>query len=775
MDMSAVEQQIRNMQNLSIHPIVNPWLVMLAVVVLIGMVFIQPRHVRLKPTQITTLVVLRLLVVLMTLLVMLRPTWIYSELRPQKSSLVVLVDDSRSMQVADSIADASRYLAAKTLLDDATPDLTKLAQKIDFKAYTFSETTRPADMTDEGLRLPATPNGMQTALGSALEDVLQREASSRVLGVLLLSDGAHRALPPRDLAPQLAARRLAAEGIPLYTFAFGKSGGSSRADLRVEDLVVSDTIFALAPTVVRANVVARGFANQFVQAQLLWENDTGDMEVVDTKQLSVGLAGEPIPVELQYVPPVPGEHKITVRVDPQEGELVTSNNQAGTFVSVREGGINVLYLVGATRIGGSPGLEQRFVRAAIAESPDIVLERRFFNYRQPEQDIREALNSGKLDVIVLDDVDQLALNQESWQAITDLVERGTGLMVLGGFHSFGPGGYRGLPLAAVLPIEIGFAERQNFNEPLRQDVHVASPAKMRPTNPLGQRHPIMQLATPSEGATSNDDAWDDLPPLDGLNLFDRRRLKPNALVLAESDDENQYPLLIAGQSGAGRSLAFAGDSTWRWPMHGFGVEHRRFWRHCVLWLARKDRPTGSSAWVRLATRRVNRGSRLDLVCGVNDPQFMPVSTARMDVEVETPDGGRLPLKTRKKGSGWSASFRETLDPGDYVVHVAAQEGDVQLGTAEARFLVPQQDLELDRPASDPELLAQLSRRTSETGGALLAPEQLPALLADLASQPPVVKKEVLAKITYWDTWPFLLLFVALLTVEWYLRKRWGLV
>lgn len=147
----------------------------------------------------------------------------------------------------------------------------------------------------------------------------------------------------------------------------------------------------------------------------------------------------------------------------------------------------------------------------------------------------------------------------------------------------------------------------------------------------------------------------------------------------------------------------------------------------------------------------------------------------MDVEVETPDGGRLPLKTRKKGSSWSASFRETLEPGDYVVHVAAQEGDVQLGTAEARFLVPQQDLELDRPASDPELLAQLSQRTSETGGAPLAPEQLPALLADLASQPPVVKKEVLAKITYWDTWPFLLLFVALLTVEWYLRKRWGLV
>jgi len=35
-------------------------------------------------------------------------------------------------------------------------------------------------------------------------------------------------------------------------------------------------------------------------------------------------------------------------------------------VTVRAGGINVLYLVGTKRIGGGPGAEQRFVRAAIA-------------------------------------------------------------------------------------------------------------------------------------------------------------------------------------------------------------------------------------------------------------------------------------------------------------------------------------------------------------------------------------------------------------------------
>ena len=60
-------------------------------------------------------------------------------------------------------------------------------------------------------------------------------------------------------------------------------------------------------------------------------------------------------------------------------------------------------------------------------------------------------------------------------------------------------------------------------------------------------------------------------------------------------------------------------------------------------------------------------------------------------------------------------------------------------------------------------------------GAALAAEELPSLLKKLAAKPPELKEEVVAKVTYWDTWPFFLLFVGLLSAEWYLRKRWGLV
>ena len=98
-----------------------------------------------------------------------------------------------------------------------------------------------------------------------------------------------------------------------------------------------------------------------------------------------------------------------------------------------------------------------------------------------------------------------------------------------------------------------------------------------------------------------------------------------------------------------------------------------------------------------------------------------------------------------------------------------------LGTAEARFLVPAQDVELDRPAAEPTLMKQLAEMTKPAGGAALAPEELPDLLKRLADKPPEMKQEVINKVTYWDTWPFFLAFVGLLGGEWFLRKRWGLV
>ncbi len=111
-------------------------------------------------------------------------------------------------------------------------------------------------------------------------------------------------------------------------------------------------------------------------------------------------------------------------------------------------------------------------------------------------------------------------------------------------------------------------------------------------------------------------------------------------------------------------------------------------------------------------------------------------------------------------------------PGDYMLRVQASYNGAQVGQAQARFLVYQQDLELDNPAADRALLESLA---SMTRGKSIAPEQLPSLLEELSRAAEKLQVEMQTKHTLWDTWPFFFLFVALLGVEWYLRKKWGLV
>ena len=82
-------------------------------------------------------------------------------------------------------------------------------------------------------------------------------------------------------------RRLAADGIPLYTIAFGQPSLGQQSDLRMSDLLASDAVFADTPTTIEGVVTAAGYANQEFKVQLLWETADGKMEAVDTRTINI--------------------------------------------------------------------------------------------------------------------------------------------------------------------------------------------------------------------------------------------------------------------------------------------------------------------------------------------------------------------------------------------------------------------------------------------------------------------------------------------------------
>ena len=487
-----------------------------------------------------------------------------------------------------------------------------------------------------------------------------------------------------------------------------------------------------------------------------------------------------------YTPETAGEFKLTLEAVPQPGELVTTNNQQSSFVQVLKGGLHVLYIEGELRS------EQKWLRRSLDASRDIKVDSIRLDPRHPEtipNDLSELFKPGKYDVYILGDVDCMAfLPPESkgkpaddkagslpeqrpalWAALEQLkqtVNHGKGLIMLGGFHTFGPGGYARTPLADVLPVEMNALDRQQYKDPLREDMHLPGPLQMRPT-PRSLGHFVLTLAA---GAEENKAAWAKLPPLLGANRFDR--VKPGATILAEANDKNLSPLLVSQEYGSGRVIAFAGDTTWLWPMHGFESAHKRFWRQIVLWLARKDQMAEGNVWVRLDNTRFFPANRVEFTAGAQSSQNEPIVDAEFKARIVKPDNKPSDAVMIHRDEQMIGSFRETQLPGDYTIEVTATRKGEMLGSARTRFIVSQQDLELDNASADLDSMKSVAK---SSGGEVIEPERLPKWLGELMKKTDYLDVKQETKKTLWDQWPLFFAVVLLLTGEWYLRKRWGLV
>lgn len=750
---------------LTLDPIAGYWGLGVTAALLAALPWMVPPQAQgLTPQRRRTLQILRSLAILTLLFMWARPTLTRVRTETIRPTLLMLFDASKSMSVEDALGGESRWNATRRLLDSSQTAVARLADKQEVQAFLFARELTPISHSGSSFALPTQPTGEQTAIGSALAEALD-SASGRaeaLSGVVLVSDGAQRARPPRDVLPLSVVSRLVAEGTPLYAIPVGQRATASQADLAVEDLAVSDAAFAGAPLEVGARLRVAGFPNRSARVRLMWEEANGAMVPVDAVQVVLRPGVEVYPITLRYAPPAPGEWKLSVVVDALEGETLVGNNSASTFVTVREGGIRVLYLAGANRTGGAPGLEQRFVRSSLAASPDVVVERLLINYKPLRRDLTDRLRRADFEVVVVDNVDAEGLSRSSWRTLAQLVESGAGFAMIGGRQSFGPGGHRDT-LGAILPVLPGRAERQALDAPMRNDVHLPGPLAMVPRT----AHPLTNFGADTQ------QLWAELPPLDGANRLGAN-LKPNAQVLLTTSGPRAEPLLVVGQPGLGRSLAFAGDSTWRWVLSGNRELHQRFWRQAVLWLAKKDDDPSATVFIDLPTRRVPAGSRIDLSVGVRRPDATEGNQIRYEAQVERPLGGAVELPLPGSGIRTTGVFTQTSSPGDYRVKVNAFEGMTPIGSAEARFHVPLRDLELERPGAEPDTLSRLAQATERDGGRTLAIEELPTLLNELAAQELAERREVVSRTTLYDTWPALLLFAGLITAEWLLRRQSGM-
>ena len=743
------------------HPIFGSYLiVLLCATGLCAVIGInRPKSEQMPQYGQHVLLALRLCALLLLLFGMLRPALVHTVTQRLSSVVNVLLDQTQSMTRNDEIGGKSRFAAAKESLQHAAPQIRQLQRQAEVKAFGFDTALTPLDLQNGTFNdLPDSPKGMETPLGFTLDTIRERSAGKRVLATIILTDGAQRTRPSRDILPQDAAARLRDAGIPLYAVPLGQAGldGNVR-DVSVESVQANDRVFAKNNLLVTGTLRITGFNEQTIPVQLLFETETGRQEIVASTTVQAREDGQTVTFRLSYAPQTVGLFKYTVRVPPQEREVTDRNNEQSGFVQVLEGGLRVLF------IQGPRNYEQGPLRQSINASPDINLQ--YVRVDKPN-DLTAAFRESPVpyNVFILDGINSTMFTREEMQTLVNHVQDGAGLIMLGGLNAFSGGGYADTPIAAVSPVVIRRAEPQAALAPPRADIHWFS----NPPIPIllteqGQRHYVLQFdADPRVNAQR----WSGLPPLLGANRFDQ--LKPGAIPLAVGP--HRQILLASHMFGSGRVLAFAGDSTYRWRLADKAEEHKVFWRQVVLWLAKMEGGGSGSCWITVENNRLFPGDTAKFQVFLRSEEGEEVRNFSAAAKVLKSDNNTEAVALVLEEGIPTGSFRSTEFSGDYKIQVeAVHHGEMLQATA--RFLVQDRNLELDNPVAYPKLLSDIS---ALTGGRSVPPERLGALLEELIQQSNELVEKRETKRTLFDTWYLLSAFILLMAVEWFLRKYWGM-
>lgn len=788
------------MPNFIFHPLFgNRWVPMGLFLLLLGAFwFFQPEKERLSVARRRVIFVLRCVVFLVFALLLFRPSVVFERSEKLSSSLLFLIDRSESMTVRDQPEGKSRYEALVERLGALRSELERFELSASVEAFTFDESVAPVEIQKGQILLASDADGQQTAIGASLLDLLARSSGQRLLGLILLSDGSQRSAPPNDELPQDAAFRFRDFGVPLYTVCFGQTGNiASRRDVAVTELTAADRIFAKNEMIVSGQVRATACAGRTIPIELRFESPDGTMVSAARTEVAVESDDEVVPFKFFYTPEESGQWKITVAAAEQDGEILTSNNTRSGFVDVVEGGLAALVLEGTLRF------EQKFVRLATESAAEIqtdyerlapntnlavaekTLPERIALETASRPSMAETLfQPGRYAVYLLGDLDATAFKEEELTALAESVRQGAGLVLLAGERAFSAGGWASTPLADLFPMELSDHYRLPLNLSLEMyDRRLTEGEKLRLTRPFravpteqGGAHYLTQLSVDRNKSL---DLWRQLPPLEPV--YHIGPIKPSAQVLAMGMDENgrSEPILVVGRYGRGRVAVLATDSTWRWSMAGFAETHHRFWRQLVLWAANREQLREGELLVEMDKTRFAPNEPAEFRLRYRPESGGASDTWNASAVVVGPDGTECSVDLTAVADAvtptFTGVFRQAALVGDYWLRASIRSARNSAAASKeggARFLVESRNPELDNPAASPALMANIAELT---GGRAVLPEELPALLDELSQ-----KKETLISTrqisrTLYDTWPVFILFTLLLSIEWYLRKRWGMV
>ena len=706
-------------------------LVVALLLVLCALAFLFYRYTLppLPPVRRYTLSILRSLALMLLLLIFFEPVFRRIQTDEQEPVVAVLVDDSQSMTITDARGDRSAQM--RSLLTNIISGDLPAGTTIQY--IPFSSALEIGRSTDS-----ITFSGEVTNLSGAMSGLRELKLKENLQAVVLLSDGNYTA----GKNPLYEAEAL---HLPVFTVGVGDT--VDQKDILIDHVATNSIAYAGTRVPVEVSMRSSGFGGESVEVTL---NDGAT--VVDHTTITLGEGTRNYTISMNVMPAEQGTKKYTAKVSLLSGELTEKNNTHSFFMKVLKSKLSVVMFAGA------PSADVAALRQAIADDGHFSL--RSFVQRNTGE-----FYEGSVSRTTLDSADCLVMIGFPSNATTGATLEQLDAVITQGRK----------PLFFINGKSTDYTKLQALTSVLPFGWTGVNPGEMLLGASIPEQarhHELIDL----EGVVTAD-GWQELPPV--FKALTQFRAKPEAEVLAHGVLRNivlAEPLVLTRNILRQKTLAVTGYGIWRWQlMAQENVKTKKFLplfvSNTIRWLTTNE--ADKRVRVTPVQETFTTAERVAFTGQVYDDQLRPVENAELIVTLER-GGDKFHLAMNTLGSGMYEGSIDGLGEGDYTFSANATVDGVQRGEDNGRFSVGQVNVEFLQTQMNKPLLEQLAFRT---GGEYYDGGNTEKLRDDLVARARLTPNELIrtSQIELWN-WKYLaMLIIALFALEWFLRKRSGML
>jgi hypothetical protein len=669
-----------------------------------------------------TLVTLRTLALIAILFIFFEPILSFTKKITLEPVNLVFIDNSRSIKIDDGTDRINT-------ITEISIDLFSNPISANDEVYLFGKAVRA--ISEDSLDMLDFDDAV-TNISQVFSSIKKEEKNYSTIS--LITDGVVTA----GSNSIYAAQNL---GLPVFTFGIGDT--TQRKDISIKRLLYNRLLYAQTPSTIEVTLQHNGLSGKNTTISL-YENNV----LVEQKKIILNKPGIQ-KEEFIYTPEVAGDKKLSVVVSELSEEFTSANNRKVFYINVLSNKVKVLLL------GGKPSADLTFIKNALRtdENFNVMSLAQINSDKLSESNFSEMIDSADIFFLI-----GFPSRNSSPELVSKVVEKILNDKIPFFLLFSSDVDVRKLTeLQTEIPINI----QSGFRDVLEVQPQIFSDQK---NNSIIQNNALNPI-----------EAWNDLPPVfhPAVNLIP----KPESNVIAKIKVNNKVinsPLIVSRSFSGRRSIAVLAGSIWKWKLQTSRKDYdlfNSFILNSVKWLNASD----ENKRVNITTLKKNysSGELIEFEAQVYDESINPVADAELKLEIISEDD-TYQLDLQSVSSGLYEGSIRLNKKGDFIyVGKALLEGK-KLGADQGLFNVGDLDIEMVDPRMNFELLNLLANETNGEFADANNYEQLFQKIR-MVNEKSVRDKIITSDITLWsDEW-LMVIAIFLFSLEWFLRKRAGML